>query len=91
MFMASSLDCSPAFDFLTVQTCVVFVCFTPELLRPCDICQQIKKNVRQWCGQRGRQFHRLSTATVARKRNKNQARSASTLRVSFLAVGRFAF
>ena len=79
----SLLDCEPAFDFLAQQTFARFICIAPELFRPCDIQNLIKKNVRQWCGQRGRRLHRLSTATVTRKHAvKNANWTASPVQFS---------
>lgn len=85
--MASLLDCSPAVDFLAVQTCAVFVCITPELLRPAiSALSQSGNNARGWCGQRRGRLHRPSTATAPCKHAVTIARSASTHRQKLCAA-----
>lgn len=62
---ASLLDCEPALDFLALQTFARSICFAPELFRPATSAHSRSgNNARGWCGQRGRQLHRLSTASA---------------------------
>ena len=98
----SLLGFAPAFDFLTVQICSVFICIAPELFRPATSALRLK--IMQVVGAASTQdgfIVRVLPRPLANTQLNRRALRASTAVkrraqhttpcVCFQAVGRFAF